>query len=177
MDTTASPRKDGKVYSCDGNDYNRNSKTTVSTYNQKVWEQGALSFCRLDAASISSNEETCDSQGRVTKPIKLFLLTFLILHQAFRPLVHSSSSPSPASHPAPNSPHMQPNLDHGKISLYFKCMGVLCTQAASLKDEQGALGLLVRRGQIAKCCSGYSQVVECYGHFWVLRTVVAFFYP
>eukprot|EP00971_Amphidinium_carterae_P118724 2352189-Amphidinium_carterae.1 len=56
-------------------------------------------------------------------------------------------------------------------------MGVLCTQAASLEDSQGALDLLVRRGQVAMCCNGHGQVVECHSSFWVLWTVVAFLYP
>eukprot|EP00971_Amphidinium_carterae_P101143 2000958-Amphidinium_carterae.1 len=56
-------------------------------------------------------------------------------------------------------------------------MGVLCTQAARVKDAQGALLLLMRRGQIAMCRAGHGQVVECHGHFWVLRPAVAFFLP
>eukprot|EP00971_Amphidinium_carterae_P166593 3301622-Amphidinium_carterae.1 len=56
-------------------------------------------------------------------------------------------------------------------------MGVLCTQAARLKDAQGALELLVCRGQISISYTGHGQVVEYYSHFWVLRPVVAFLYP
>eukprot|EP00971_Amphidinium_carterae_P151211 2998035-Amphidinium_carterae.2 len=35
-------------------------------------------------------------------------------------------------------------LDLGKKSLRLKCMGVLCSQATSLEDLQGALSLLMR---------------------------------
>eukprot|EP00971_Amphidinium_carterae_P063354 1253727-Amphidinium_carterae.1 len=56
-------------------------------------------------------------------------------------------------------------------------MGVLCAQAASLKDAQRALELLARQGQIGTCHTCRCQVVDCHSHYCMLWTVVAFFYP